>query len=163
MAAKKTNKTATAENEKELNSAEINDTAAEKAVGNAPTDVNSNADPFNGNEKELDTAEVKEATAETPLEGIPADVTESTGAAAESEDDFERVIYIGVTIESLGLTQNTIYTLNPSTMPLISAAKKAYPIIKRLLIPVEEYTPMHKHTHRAFYNKLAAAVGAPTI
>ena len=111
----------------------------------------------------LDTTEVIEATTEEPAEAIPAETIENPAPAAAIDDGFARVIYIGVTIGKLGLVNNSIYKLDPATMPIISAAKKKYPVIERLLIPIEEYTPMHKHTHRAFYNKLAEAVGASKI
>lgn len=122
-----------------------------------------NTTPAAEEKQQLDTAEVIEATTEEPAEAIPAETIENPAPAAESDDGFARVIYIGVTIGKLGLVNNSIYKLDPATMPIISAAKKKYPVIERLLIPVEEYTPMHKHTHRAFYNKLAEAVGASKI
>lgn len=122
-----------------------------------------NTTPAAEEKQQLDAAEVIETTTEEPAEAIPAEVVEDAALVAENDDGFARVIYIGVTIGKLGLVNNSIYKLDPKTMPIISAAKKKYPVIERLLIPIEEYTPMHKHTHRAFYNKLAEAVGASKI
>lgn len=122
-----------------------------------------NTTPAAEEKQQLDTAELIETTAEKSEEAIPVEVIEDAAPAAENDDGFARVIYIGVTIGKLGLVNNSIYKLDPATMPIISEAKKKYPVIERLLIPIEEYTPMHKHTHRAFYNKLAEAVGASKI
>ena len=101
------------------------------------------------------------------VENIADDAATEENKTAESVentvDEVEHFIYIGPTIPCSPLIHNKIYRSDDSAMLLIKETIKKYPSAAQMFISTENFTPMHKRTTRAFYNKLAKKIGAATI
>ena len=99
----------------------------------------------------------------TEIEEAKTEAAEKTEAAAEAdakpkletkavEKFTEKCIYVGPTIAKYALTENAIYKAG-AAYP--SEAVKKIPALKKLIVPVKDFSPALPGNLRAYYNRAA--------